>query len=42
MGVNIKITSARGGTSRRPGAILTNLRQGDVLFIDEVHRLSAW
>jgi Holliday junction DNA helicase RuvB len=41
MGVNIKITS--GPVVERPGdlaAILTNLRQGDVLFIDEVHRLS--
>lgn len=40
MGVNIKITS--GPAIERPGdlaAILTNLRQGDVLFIDEVHRL---
>ncbi|MHB1355289.1 MAG: Holliday junction branch migration DNA helicase RuvB [Anaerolineae bacterium] len=41
MGVSIKITS--GPVIERPGdlaAILTNLRQGDVLFIDEVHRLS--
>lgn len=41
MGVNIRITS--GPVIERPGdlaAILTNLRQGDVLFIDEVHRLS--
>lgn len=40
MGVNIKITS--GPAIERPGdlaAILTNLRMGDVLFIDEVHRL---
>jgi holliday junction DNA helicase RuvB len=40
MDVNIKITS--GPAIERPGdlaAILTNLRQGDVLFIDEVHRL---
>jgi Holliday junction DNA helicase RuvB len=40
MGVNIKITS--GPAIERPGdlaAILTNLRAGDVLFIDEVHRL---
>jgi Holliday junction DNA helicase RuvB len=40
MGVNIKITS--GPAIERPGdlaAILTNLRLGDVLFIDEVHRL---
>jgi Holliday junction DNA helicase RuvB len=40
MEVNIKITS--GPAIERPGdlaAILTNLHQGDVLFIDEVHRL---
>lgn len=40
MGVNIKITS--GPAIERPGdlaAILTNLRAGDVLFIDESHRL---
>jgi Holliday junction DNA helicase RuvB len=41
MGVNIKITS--GPAIERAGdlaAILTNLRRGDVLFIDEIHRLS--
>ncbi len=40
MGVNIKITS--GPAIERPGdlaSILTNLRAGDILFIDEVHRL---
>ena len=40
MGVNIKITA--GPVIERQGdlaAILTNLREGDVLFIDEVHRL---
>ncbi len=40
MGVNIKVTS--GPAIERAGdlaAILTNLRAGDVLFIDEVHRL---
>ena len=40
MKVNIKITS--GPAIERPGdlaAILTNLRQDDVLFIDEIHRL---
>jgi Holliday junction DNA helicase RuvB len=40
MGVNIKITA--GPAIERPGdlaAILTNLRAGDILFIDEVHRL---
>lgn len=41
MGVNLKITS--GPAIERAGdlaAILTNLRKGDVLFIDEIHRLS--
>jgi holliday junction DNA helicase RuvB len=41
MGVNIRTTS--GPAIERPGdlaAILTNLAQGDILFIDEVHRLS--
>jgi Holliday junction DNA helicase RuvB len=41
MGVGIKVTS--GPAIERAGdlaAILTNLRKGDVLFIDEVHRLS--
>lgn len=40
MGVNIKITA--GPAIERPGdlaAILSNLRAGDILFIDEVHRL---
>ena len=40
MGVSIKITA--GPAIERPGdlaAILTNLRAGDILFIDEVHRL---
>jgi Holliday junction DNA helicase RuvB len=40
MTVNIKVTS--GPAIERPGdlaAILTNLRAGDILFIDEVHRL---
>ncbi|MBI2854416.1 MAG: Holliday junction branch migration DNA helicase RuvB [Chloroflexi bacterium] len=41
MGVNLRITSGpaieRGGDL---AAILTNLRQEDILFIDEVHRLS--
>ena len=40
MGVNIKVTS--GPAIERAGdlaAILTNLREGDILFIDEVHRL---
>ncbi|MGI6368009.1 MAG: Holliday junction branch migration DNA helicase RuvB [Anaerolineae bacterium] len=41
MGVNVKVTS--GPVVERPGdlaAILTNLREGDILFVDEVHRLS--
>jgi holliday junction DNA helicase RuvB len=40
MGVNIKITA--GPAIERAGdlaAILTNLRAGDVLFVDEIHRL---
>ncbi len=40
MGVNIKITA--GPAIERQGdlaAILTNLQAGDILFIDEVHRL---
>ncbi|MFT7184510.1 MAG: Holliday junction DNA helicase RuvB [Oceanicoccus sp.] len=40
MGVNIKTTS--GPAIERPGdlaAILTNLKENDVLFIDEIHRL---
>jgi holliday junction DNA helicase RuvB len=41
MGQNIRITS--GPAIDRPGdlaSILTNLSDGDVLFIDEIHRLS--
>ncbi len=41
MGVNIRVTS--GPAIEKPGdlaALLTNLQQGDVLFIDEIHRLS--
>ena len=40
MGVNIRITA--GPAIERAGdlaAILTNLRAGDILFIDEIHRL---
>lgn len=40
MGVNIKVTS--GPAIERAGdlaAILTNLRESDILFIDEIHRL---
>ncbi|MFT9487691.1 MAG: Holliday junction branch migration DNA helicase RuvB [Tepidibacillus sp.] len=41
MGVGIRTTS--GPAIERPGdlaAILTNLQEGDVLFIDEIHRLN--
>jgi Holliday junction DNA helicase RuvB len=40
MGVNIKVSS--GPAIERPGdlaAILTSLREGDILFVDEIHRL---
>ena len=40
MGVNLRITS--GPAIERPGdlaALLTSLNEGDVLFIDEIHRL---
>lgn len=41
MGVNLRTTS--GPAIEKPGdlaALLTNLEKGDVLFIDEIHRLS--
>ena len=41
MGVNLKVTS--GPAIEKPGemaAILNNLGEGDVLFIDEIHRLN--
>ncbi|AFD00028.1 Holliday junction DNA helicase subunit RuvB [Methanocella conradii HZ254] len=41
MGANIRLTS--GPAIERPGdlaAILTNIKEGDVIFIDEIHRLS--
>lgn len=41
LGVNIRITS--GPAIEHPGAlasILTGLRHGDIIFIDEIHRLS--
>lgn len=41
MGVNIKTTS--GPAIEKPGdmaAILNNLKEGDVLFVDEIHRLN--
>src|ERR1700675_2244758 len=40
MGVNLRTTS--GPVLERPGdlvGLLTNLRKGDILFIDEIHRL---
>lgn len=41
MGVNIRVTS--GPAIERPGdmaAILSSLKEGDLLFIDEIHRLN--
>ncbi|MBQ8026632.1 MAG: Holliday junction branch migration DNA helicase RuvB, partial [Clostridia bacterium] len=41
MGVNFRVTS--GPAIEKPGdlaALLTNLNEGDVLFVDEIHRLS--
>ena len=41
MGVHIKITS--GPAIQKPGdmaAILSNLQEGDLLFVDEIHRLN--
>ncbi|MCI9339884.1 MAG: Holliday junction branch migration DNA helicase RuvB [Dorea sp.] len=41
MNVNIKITS--GPAIEKPGemaAILNNLKEGDILFVDEIHRLN--
>ncbi|OXM15377.1 Holliday junction branch migration DNA helicase RuvB [Paenibacillus herberti] len=41
LGVNLRVTS--GPAIERPGdlaALLTNLQEGDVLFIDEIHRLN--
>ena len=41
MGVNMKVTS--GPAIEKPGemaAILNNLQEGDVLFVDEIHRLN--
>ena len=37
MGVNIRITS--GPAIEKP-ALLTNLNEGDILFVDEIHRLN--
>ena len=41
MGVNIRITS--GPAIEKPGdlaALLTNLAENDILFVDEIHRLN--
>ena len=41
MGVNIRITS--GPAIEKPGdlaALLTNLSENDILFVDEIHRLN--
>ena len=41
MGVNLRVTS--GPAIEKQGdlaALLTNLQEGDVLFIDEIHRLN--
>ena len=41
MGVHMKVTS--GPAIEKPGemaAILNNLQEGDVLFVDEIHRLN--
>ena len=41
MGVNIKVTS--GPAIEKPGeiaAVLNNLQEGDILFVDEIHRLN--
>lgn len=41
MGVNVKVTS--GPAIEKPGemaAILNNLQEGDLLFVDEIHRLN--
>jgi Holliday junction DNA helicase RuvB len=41
--MNVSIKSTSGPVIEKPGdlaAILTNLAEGDVLFIDEIHRLS--
>ena len=41
MGTNLKVTS--GPAIEKPGemaAILNNLQEGDILFVDEIHRLN--
>lgn len=41
--LDVKITATSGPAIERPGdliGILTNLEEGDILFIDEIHRLS--
>ena len=42
MGVHMKVTS--GPAIEKPGemaAILNNLQEGDILFVDEIHRLNS-
>ena len=42
MGVNMRITS--GPTIEKPGdlaALLTNLQENDILFVDEIHRMNS-
>ena len=42
MGVNLKVTS--GPAIEKPGeiaAILNSLQENDVLFVDEIHRLTG-
>jgi Holliday junction DNA helicase RuvB len=40
LGVGCKITSVRFGQTGSLAGLLTNLEENDVLFIDEIHRLS--
>lgn len=42
--INVEIKATSGPVLDKPGdlaGILTNLKQGDILFIDEIHRLST-
>ena len=41
MGVNLRVTS--GPAIEKPGdlaALLTNLSENDILYVDEIHRLN--
>ena len=38
MGVNMRITS--GPAIEKPGDLVANLNEGDILFVDEIHRLN--